>query len=197
MVCFCDLPLSLIKKHLKQYGSYGIGLNKEWGKKNGVTPILYVHEHSLVWQPIRGLFGLRVAEREGQEDQITHTMELMAYVKPYEGPAWRNGSYVDKVRFYDEREWRYAPLLSLTDGAALGRDDYINEVTRQSANARIAERFRLRFSPDDVEYIILQDDDEILPMIRQLEIIKGKYHPDEVKLLTTAIMTVNRILEDI
>jgi hypothetical protein len=43
MVCFCDLPLSLIRKHLKAYGNYGIGLDKQWGVKEGVAPVIYTH----------------------------------------------------------------------------------------------------------------------------------------------------------
>ncbi len=37
LVSFCDLPLSLIHKHLQEYGPFGIGLHKKWGIGNGVT----------------------------------------------------------------------------------------------------------------------------------------------------------------
>jgi hypothetical protein len=36
MVCFCDLPLSLIKKHLKEYGSFGIGPAPSRRKRKGI-----------------------------------------------------------------------------------------------------------------------------------------------------------------
>src|SRR5437660_12748311 len=39
MVCFCDLPLSQTGFHLSVYGDYGIGLTKEWGKRNGIAPV--------------------------------------------------------------------------------------------------------------------------------------------------------------
>jgi len=46
MVCFCDLPLSLIGKHLEEYGHFGIGLDKKWGIKNGVAPVIYTHSRA-------------------------------------------------------------------------------------------------------------------------------------------------------
>ncbi|MFD0963124.1 abortive infection system antitoxin AbiGi family protein [Pseudofulvibacter geojedonensis] len=46
MSCFCDIPLSQISEHRKKYGSYSIGLSKEWGLKNGLSPVLYTHAKS-------------------------------------------------------------------------------------------------------------------------------------------------------
>src|SRR5437660_733066 len=48
MVCFCDLPLSQTTFHLSVYGDYGIGLTKEWGKKNGIAPVLYAYSGSIL-----------------------------------------------------------------------------------------------------------------------------------------------------
>ncbi len=53
MVCFCDLPLSLIKKHVEEYGGYGIGLNKTWGVKNGVAPVIYTHSRAKTRPSVR------------------------------------------------------------------------------------------------------------------------------------------------
>ncbi|NOS83521.1 MAG: hypothetical protein HOP31_00140 [Ignavibacteria bacterium] len=46
VVCFCDIPFKNIDEHIIQYGKYGIGLSKEWCKKQGVTPLRYFHEHT-------------------------------------------------------------------------------------------------------------------------------------------------------
>src|SRR6266478_4328295 len=52
MVCFCDLPLSLIRKHLKEYGNFGIGLDKKWGLENRVAPVTYTHSRAQTRQPV-------------------------------------------------------------------------------------------------------------------------------------------------
>ncbi|HHD63799.1 MAG TPA: hypothetical protein ENK96_05420 [Desulfobulbaceae bacterium] len=46
MVCFCDIPLSQIKKHIKNYGEYAIGLSKEWAIRNKINPVLYTFSNS-------------------------------------------------------------------------------------------------------------------------------------------------------
>jgi hypothetical protein len=46
VVCFCDIPFELVSDHVVQYGEYCIGLTKEWGMKNGITPIRYVHYYT-------------------------------------------------------------------------------------------------------------------------------------------------------
>ena len=48
MVCFCDIPISSTKNHIKKYGRYAIGLSKEWGKINGLNPVMYISENSKV-----------------------------------------------------------------------------------------------------------------------------------------------------
>jgi len=45
-ICFCDIPLSLIKEHVNWYGTYGIGINKSISRGKGLSPVLYVHSNS-------------------------------------------------------------------------------------------------------------------------------------------------------
>jgi hypothetical protein len=48
MVCFCDIPLSLVSDHTKTYGKFGIGLSKEWGINNKISPVIYTNENSII-----------------------------------------------------------------------------------------------------------------------------------------------------
>lgn len=51
MVSFCDIPLSLAKDQIEKYGSYAIGMTKEWGIKNSLNPVVYIEKDSY-WQRI-------------------------------------------------------------------------------------------------------------------------------------------------
>ncbi len=46
MVCFCDIRIEDANYHRQCYGDNAIVLTKEWGKKNGISPVRYIHEHS-------------------------------------------------------------------------------------------------------------------------------------------------------
>jgi hypothetical protein len=197
MVSFCDLPISLIKSHLKFYGYYGIGLTKNWGISNGVTPVFYVHNNSMTFQPSLELmsWGLKLLTMEGYKI-YKEWAQIIMYTKPYEGNAWRKDKNIKNIRFYDEREWRYVPILDSPNKYLIEKKRYLISHKVKVANARLAKQFILRIKPDDIQYIVVAKEKDILPMIRHIEIIKGKYSADEVKILTTKILSAERIFED-
>jgi hypothetical protein len=203
MVSFCDLPLFLIRKHLELYGSYGIGLSKSWGMRNSISPILYVHDNSLLskikfesilYSP--DYVKLKVLSKEA----LIYRQQLYwSFLKNYKGRTYRNGKYIDDVRFYDEREWRFVPDSSVFIGGrfVLEKEEYLDENKRSDANSKLAEKFKLEFTPNDIQYIIVNRESEILQMIRDIERIKGnRYTADDVKILTTKIISYERISED-
>lgn len=53
IISFCDIPLSLTKKHINSYGSYGIGMKKEWGINHGLNPVLYIENNSQLAEGIQ------------------------------------------------------------------------------------------------------------------------------------------------
>jgi uncharacterized protein YqgV (UPF0045/DUF77 family) len=54
MVSFCDIPLALAKDQIDKYGSYAIGMTKEWGIKNKLNPVVYIEKDSLLGNDIQG-----------------------------------------------------------------------------------------------------------------------------------------------
>jgi len=53
MISFCDIPLSLAKKQMGSYGSYAIGMTKEWGIANKLNPVVYIEKESLLGDDIQ------------------------------------------------------------------------------------------------------------------------------------------------
>jgi len=216
IVCFCDLPLSQIKTHLRLYGSYGIGMSKDWGKTNGVSPVLYSHRQSSFLAHLNRIISESIAEddrisKEGANPSFKNYRRifgLLSFLKPYEGDLWRRDHYINSVRFYDEREWRYVPetllhspqhdtreLLELKE--YLSSEEFFNQITLEDNNRQIgSDTFKIKFEPKDIKYIIVSREQEILPMIKSIRRIKDKYSPDQVDVLASRIISANQIIED-
>lgn len=64
MVCFCDIPLSKVKDHVGKYGSFGIGLTKEWGIREKVSPLIYVNENSATTLGISNALSILKAQQD-------------------------------------------------------------------------------------------------------------------------------------
>ncbi len=72
MVCFCDLPLSLIKNHIRRYGGFGMGLDKEWGFDNGISSISYIQPNAITKRKLEEtLQFLSAYEKSKMQRQIT------------------------------------------------------------------------------------------------------------------------------
>ena len=108
----------------------------------------------------------------------------------------RNGQTQEKVRFYDEREWRFIPIADDGRLSALNLPGYLKASARAQANHDISE-YRLSFTPSDIRYVIVKHENEILDIIRELERIKGrKYTADQVKILSSRVISSAQIIED-
>jgi hypothetical protein len=206
MTCFCDLPISLIASHLEFYGSYGIGLSKEWGINNGLTPITYIHDNSIQIKYLHEIASIVWKSRKDYKPQpgkvtpTTFIFELGGFFKPYAGEIWRLNRYVTK-RFYDEREWRHVPLLNpngeieFSEDYRLSKSEFLNELKRAKANKYLGENHSLKFEMKDIKYLIIKSDDQAEAMteaINSLETISSK----EKTILITKIISSEQIKND-
>ncbi|MCX6317727.1 MAG: abortive infection system antitoxin AbiGi family protein [Bacteroidetes bacterium] len=155
MVCFCDIPIAQLKDHLEHYGSFAIGLTKEWGKLNGLNPILYISsEESAIIKFLREI--IRKADPGTKYKNIRPEMgnelaRILRYLKPYSGVQ----AGKSKI-FYNEREWRYLPMddkeLFLIGKGGEGLAS-LTEVEQKKL-----DKYRLGFSITDIRYIILENE---------------------------------------
>jgi hypothetical protein len=181
MVCFCDLPLSLIRKHLKKYGNYGIGLTKQWGRRNGVAPVIYTHPRTQT----------RLLSRLTARTAANDLKLLSAYTKPYLGPEWKDKGGKLKVRFYDEREWRYVPVLRGGEPLFLDWKDYHNKEKRNRLHNYFKKQNALPILPYDIQYLIVPYDKPEKNILILHNYLKKLYSPTDAILVSTAIMTDN------
>lgn len=209
MVCFCDIPLSQIKNHISRYGEYGIGLSKEWGKKKKINSVMYTVPESHPTDLLKSSLEIACSFWElddecNDSEKIRCTyyddIDFMAkyifgytrFLKPYEN---------DNITFYDEREWRYIPnMFQLFDNNIpyyLRKEEFNDSGIRKMNNKLLEESCSLKFKPNDIKYIIVKDDEEVLNVERKIGQIKGnKYTYDEIRLLKSRIITLEQIRSD-
>jgi hypothetical protein len=206
MVSFCDIPFSQILSHVENYGCYGIGLKKVWAEKNGLNPVLYVDKKSSLSENFfEHIYKMNV----GEEKKITgltleekYTYDIFRYLKNYQGDLKRAEKKIVKdYRFSDEREWRYV-LPVQSEHMMFGQipltksneDEFIKKA-KAYLNGKI-ESEKLYFEPEDINYIIIKNETERDDIIRTLENVKGKYPHEQIKRLTSRILSSQQIRSD-
>lgn len=203
MVCFCDISLGQINNHIKIYGSYGIGMTKEWGVKNKLNPLIYINQNSELADSISKLSSsiyniLGNSCNLDSQNAADDFFKLSKFLKPYMGDFIRNGELIKNVRFYNEREWRYIPDLSEDKNIedVMCKEDFENKTKLAQENNKLS-KYKLKFTPKDIKYIFIKDEREIHPMIQSLRQIKGqKFDPTTIDILVSKILTTKQIGED-
>jgi Putative abortive phage resistance protein AbiGi, antitoxin len=129
-------------------------------------------------------------------EYIKILIELGSYIKPIEGKINRNGKIVTKY-FYDEKEWRYVPLLNLMAGSdcRLDKEEFLDPIKRAHANNVLCQKVQLAFEPKVIKYIIVNKEKEIQSMINAIKKIKSSY-PNFIDILISRVISSEQILSD-
>jgi hypothetical protein len=207
MICFCDIPLSEVKKHLDSYGHYGIGLKKDWAVKKGLNPVLYLEKQSslsetLMHQVMRFHENKKELLKNPTATKIDEVwrqdlITLCSHVKNYDGDLLIDGVQIPNYRFYDEREWRYVPSKTELKGnqRAILHDKYLAD--KEKFNKEVG-KVKLEFNiAEDISYIIVKEDEDIhkaLDFITQN--FKKTLTASDVEILMTKIISTNQIIND-
>jgi len=190
IVCFCDIPLNLVQQQISVYGQYAIGLRKQLGAQNAISPVLYLPNYSETRhilndcarnitknnRKIREIYkSLKYAEQETMTDVINlydELIDLTMFVKPYIGYYERksNGFKDPNYKFYDEREWRYKPSRLFGFKSYLTKEEFLtNDLERNKVLNHIS------FSKDDISDIIVpkEDVEKVQEELKKIERLKG------------------------
>lgn len=187
MVAFCDFKLAELGFHFRKYGSYAMGMSKEWAIKNGLNPVFYVNETCKLFYDVRScLKEIEDANKDGANnsvisESVQKIMKLYCYLKNYQGSLTRKGETIEDFRFADDKEWRYVPNLSTHDliileryaNQSLGGKDNINNGLRSNKGNH------LRFDYDDIKFIIVPTEAEKENLIHKIyRIFNSDAHPN-------------------
>lgn len=163
MLCFCDIldERARLRPHEMNYGGFGIGLKKTWGRHKGVQPVHYLVPGSPFVKDLQAAFdiALQLDESEspsGERGVSDFLVTTLAYAKPVWGLDGEGKDYC----FEDECEWRYVP------SDLHGLPPFIPEPTDgMLANYRQTiwrpETFLLTFSYADVDSILVPTDEDV------------------------------------
>lgn len=197
MVSFCDIPLSEMKEHIKKYGGYGIGLKREWAQANGLNPVLYIDSKSTLGGGFHTSFQTIIKNKKVSDltEIDDNFVDVLRYMKNYEGELSRGDVKNDAYRFADEKEWRYVPNRKLAR-YTLVRGVVITPENKLELNDTIKD-LRLKFEPKDIKYIVVNDESEISEFIACLRDSFANSVPlIEIERLYSRITTTEQIISD-
>lgn len=197
MICFCDIPLSQSKNHLSTYGNYGIGLNKDWGKRNSISPVLYAYKNSKITSVIQQIL-INSCNDELSYDELSYDLYwIFCFTKAYEEKLRKEkeGRFSDEIiRFYDEREWRYVPPIKDLHEYTLHKSEFHEEPLRRNIQDRL-DKMPLNFEASDIKYLIVSSEEEIIHIIDEIEKM-DRFDKNDKKLLYSRIISAKHINED-
>jgi hypothetical protein len=177
MCCFCDIPLSLIHEHFKWYGRYGIGIKRNYARELGVKPVWYITSENNFIKNIS-------KDKKISEYQRKY---VIPYLKQFIGHQLNQKGKNVRKKFYDEREWRYISDTKLVE-PLFGKQLTDKQKQPMSANKR------MKIDLTAVEYIFVDNENEVERIIKELKIISiGKI---KYEYLISKILTAKKIETD-
>ncbi len=195
VVCFCDIPLSRLTKHTDFYGKFGIGMTQKWGVNNGLNPVLYISKNSTLFPQLKGLFK---NPHPDIYDSKSYVMQTLSYTKPLIGKMKRGDDTIDKS-FYEECEWRYVPIIY--EGAKYAflvvPKESDDPKIIEEANAERRQDAMLKFEPGDVRYLLVEETSDIPNLVDFINTKLGHFSHNELKVLSTKIISLDEIIKDI
>ena len=168
--------------HFDYYGKYAIAFSKTWCEQHNFQPIHYLNKDSHYTEDFRNLFQHILTDTDVLDQYVQDVINRLSYIKPLRGIMKRKVRLkgVEDIEvelyknFHDEREWRYVPksssLEALSMGAVIANPKMValhREISQQLEDEKYNELW-LKFSYDDIRYIIVPDAHSRINLIKEI-----------------------------
>jgi len=183
-VCFCDIPLGLIKEHVNWYGTYGIGINRPIAKTQGFSPVLYIHSKSPKYPKGSSLTSIEWFQNFSFTNYLKQVRGKQMFFDDNNKPLWKWKT------FYNEREWRYFPPDKKIEVVQYKIE---TELEKRRVELNNGDLPILKFDPDWIEYILIKDYKDVEELIK---ILNTKKYKDDFESLLTKVVTFKQIQKD-
>ncbi|MFC6163699.1 abortive infection system antitoxin AbiGi family protein [Lactiplantibacillus dongliensis] len=199
MLCFCDINLHQIQTHIANYGSFGIGISKQWGSQAyRIQPINYINPCS----PLREDLSIALQnmfDGKSQAEEANALLTQLKFSKPLYGKM--NGT---EKNFHDEHEWRYIPDVKereayglLYDGIEYYRKWMNNKASMENMsdvlkNSKV--EYGMILDPTKINYIFVENEEFVIKILDDINALDIE---DKVKhLLMTKVVNLSQLKGD-
>ena len=201
VVCFADLLKQELRTHMANFHSdCYIIMDKEWAKRERVSPVIYYTDNSLMTFVLKNIVEYATITNKDENEEnlkfFNSVCLFMGYLKQYEGRYLikAKNTFSDVTQFYKEREWRYLPIPLNYEANYISEEDYKNEKLRKEKTQElIAHGYVLRFELKDIIEI------GIPRSIKKkfIDIIRKSFGKEEQEEITQKIRFLNNYIERI
>lgn len=169
MISFCDIPIADMHEYIEKYGNYTIGMKRDWGQKERLSPVWYRDITSSTLGEQMDLFKNILGKEAFKLEEMEKILwNIIAYTKNTEGEL-RKRNY-KSYRFQDEKEVRFVPAYDelVQKGVApfLSKDAYDK---MHDEGSTIIGQMEVSFDIADIAYILVSKRNQIGKVKKLLE----------------------------
>jgi len=210
MTCFCDIPLTRISDHVEAYGRYGLGMSRDWIREYEMQPLTYCPEESVSFRSLKTIISrLKSTAKNENKEAIWNLCRL--YKLDY-GPMFSRTGKLRYKDFTQESEWRYVPN---EESRYMGKNKHKHPkhlsktiikklLEERDSHASISNPLQevnsLNFSVNDLRYIFVSTDNQLVKMIEFIEnlefICNKKLNKKDRSLLMAKLTSLETIGRD-
>lgn len=168
MVSFCNIPLKDVDQYMR-YGKYGLGMSLDWALKNGISPVVYIHENTPFKDISKKLFssGLYKHNIDNYDIILDATLPAIQFFK-----NWKTNYKGKEIITYHEREWRYIP--DLDDDKVLAPYEFNEMKTSHFIKKPHLPLYSINFDIEEIRYIVINNENQRTKVINSLKKKYGK-----------------------